>query len=145
VLRWELPYEPGTLTAIGQTTNGQEICRDTLTTTGPAARVQLLPDVRTLAANGKDICHLEFQVVDAQGLRVPDAASAVTFAVTGPGKILGLGNADVNSVEDCKGNIHSVFQGRGLAILQSGTAAGKVSITATATGLAPASVTLTCQ
>jgi len=38
-----------------------------------------------------------------------------------------------------------VFQGRGLAILQSGTAAGKVSITATATGLAPASVTLTCQ
>jgi len=68
--------------------------------------------------------------------------SEVAFALTGPGKILGLGNGDVNSVEDCKKNTHHAFQGRGLAILQSTTAAGEITLTASAPGLAPATVTI---
>jgi beta-galactosidase len=80
--------------------------------------------------------------LDAQGVRVPDAAPEVTFALTGPGKILGIGSGDVNSVEDCKTNLHRAFQGRGLAILQTTTTPGGITLQATAPGLESASLTL---
>jgi beta-galactosidase len=75
-------------------------------------------------------------------VRAPDAGSEVSFALTGPGNILGLGNGDANSVEDCKANTHRAFQGRGLAILQTTAAPGDITVQATAPGLEPASVTL---
>lgn len=141
ILRWEIPYEPGRLTAVGRI-NGQEACHYTLQTTGAPTGLKLLPDSLQLQADGKDICHLEFQVVDAQGLRVPDAEPEVTFKITGPAKVLGIGNGDVNSVEDCKTNAHHAFQGHGLAILQTTASPGDILVNATSPGLTPASVTL---
>ncbi len=111
-------------------------------TAGAPARIELLPDAKQLHADGKDICHVEFRIVDAQGVRVPDAKPEVSFNLTGPAKILGIGNGDVNSVEDCKTNTHHAFQGRGLAILQTTANAGDITLKATATGLEPASLTL---
>lgn len=140
-LRWEIPYEPGTLQAIGWR-DGREVCRYALQTAGEPARIELLPDVTQLRADGKDICHLEFQITDTRGIRVPDAAPKATFKVAGPAKILGIGNADLDSVENCKTNIHAAFEGRGLAILQTTASPGDIIIKATAPGLAPGSATL---
>jgi beta-galactosidase len=139
-LRWEIPYEPGTLKAIGRDENGRELCHFDLQTAGAPARVELLPDAKQLHADGKDVCHVEFWIGDAHGVRVPDAATEITFALTGPGKILGIGNGDVNSAEDCKTNTHHAFQGRGLVILQTTTAPGDITVQATAPGLEPGSV-----
>jgi hypothetical protein len=141
VLRWDIPYEPGILQAIGRV-EGREVCRYVLQTAGAPARIELLPDTPELHADGKDICHLEFQIVDAQGVRVPDEAPDVNFNITGPGKILGIGNADLNDVEDCKGAVHRAFQGRGLAIMQAAASPGDITVRASAPGLAPAQVTL---
>lgn len=140
-LYWDLPYKPGVLQAVGLD-RGHEVCRYTLRTSGAPTRVELLPDTMQLHADGKDICHLEFQIVDAQGLRVPDAAPEVTFSMTGPGKILGIGNGDVNSVEDCETNTHAAYQGRGLAILQSTEIPGDITVKASGPGLEAASVTI---
>jgi beta-galactosidase len=141
MMRWTIPYAPGTLKAVGRS-NGVELCSFTLQTAGPAKRIQLLPDASRLAADGKDICHLEFRVVDANGVRVADAAPEVTLAVTGPAKLLGMENGDLNSPEPYQGPTRKALHGRGLAIYQSTTAAGKVSITANAPGLEPAIVEL---
>ena len=142
LLRWEIPFEPGTLKAIGRDENGRELSHFLLQTAGAAARLELLPDAKQLRADGKDICHVEFRIVDAQGVRVPDAAPEVGFALAGPGKILGIGNGDLNSVENCKTNTHRAFQGRGLAILQTSTTPGDIILQASAPGLEPASVVL---
>jgi len=144
VLRWGIPYEPGTLQAIGRA-DGHEVCRRTLQTAGTLARVELRPDSAQLQADGKDVCHLEYQIVDASGVRVPDAVPLVAFELTGPGKILGIGNGDVNSVEDCKTNTHRAYQGRGLVILQTTASPGEISVTATSPGLQPASVKLSSR
>ncbi len=130
IMRWEIPYVPGTLAAVGSS-DGQDVCRCELQTAGPPARIALLPDQTQLHADTKDICHLEFQVVDAQGIRVPDAAPEVTFALTGPAKILGIGNGDNFSVEDCKTNTHATYQGHGLAILQATDTPGAITTKAT--------------
>jgi len=139
VLRWEIPYEPGTLEAVGLA-GGLEACRYTLHTAEAPARIELLPDQPGLHADGKDVCEVEFRIVDAHGVRVPDADPQVNFEVTGPGRVLGIGNGDVDSTESCKSNQHHAYQGRGLVILQSTAETGDIGIKATAPGLDAASV-----
>jgi beta-galactosidase len=141
VLRWTVPYEPGVLKAVGRASGG-EVCEYTLKTAGPASRIELMPDTTRLHADGRDICHLEFRVVDAQGVRVPDAESEVTFEISGPAALLGIENGDLNSPELYQGPTRKAYHGRGLAILRSTTTAGKVRITATAPDLEPATVEL---
>lgn len=141
VLSWQVPWQAGTLTATGYR-DGKEICHYTLQTAGAPARIELLPDTTQLRADGKDVAHVEFRIVDAQGVRVPDAAPGVTFEMSGPARLLGLGSGDLNSTENCKTDTHHAFQGRGLAILQSTAIPGGITLKAAAPGLAPASVTL---
>jgi beta-galactosidase len=144
VLRWQIPFEPGELKAVGRA-NGRDVCDYSLKTAGAAARIELLPDVTQLRADGKDVCHVEFRVMDENGVRVPNADAEVKFDLTGPAGIIGIGNGDVNSTEDCKTNTHRAFQGRGLAILQTTAASGGITLKASAPGLEPASVTLQSQ
>ena len=141
VLRWQVPFEPGTLKAVGRA-NGQDVCHYELNTAGPATRIELLPDTTELRADGKDAGQVEFRIVDENGVRVLDATPEMTFAMTGPARLLGIGNGDLNSTEDCKANTHRAFQGRGLVILQTTPDAGEITLQATAPSLAPASVTL---
>ncbi len=145
VLHWEIPYEPGKIEATGRDTNGQALCHYALQTSGPPARIQLLPDATQLRPDGKGICNLEYRIVDAQGVRVPDATPEVTFALTGPVRLLGLGNADLNDVENEKANRHRAFQGRGLAILQTTGDSGQITIQASSPGLVAGKVTLQSQ
>jgi beta-galactosidase len=138
-LNFRVPFEPGVLEARGLR-NGQTECAFTLKTAGPAARIELLPDVNELHADGRDICHMEFQVVDAQGVRVPDAEPDVKFTVAGPARIIGLENGDLNSPATGKDGLRKAYRGRGLAIVQSTRETGKVRFTAQSDGLKEASV-----
>ncbi|MGA2853205.1 MAG: glycoside hydrolase family 2 TIM barrel-domain containing protein [Verrucomicrobiota bacterium] len=140
-LRWQVPFEPGTLKAVGRA-NGRDVCDFALKTAGPPSRIELLPDVTQLRADGKDVCHVEFRILDAAGVRVPAAEPEVKFEMTGPAGIIGIGNGDLNNSENCRGDTHRAFQGRGLAILQTTTTPGGVTLKATSPGLESASVTL---
>ncbi len=144
VLAWQVPYEPGVLKAVGRK-DGKDVCEFVLRTAGAAGQVKLSPDAVRLNADGKDICHLEFQITDASGIRVPDAEHEVTFSVDGPAEIIGIENGDLNSLDDPKNNVHRAYQGRGLAILQSARQAGKVRVTAQAEGLESASVEINVE
>ena len=141
VLSWQIPFEPGTLKAVGRA-NGQDVCSYVLKTAGSPSRIELLPDATQLRADGKDVCHVEFRIVDENGVRVPNADAEVKFDLTGPAKIIGNGNGDLNNSENCQGDTHRAFQGRGLAILQAGTVPGSITLKATAPGLESANVTL---
>jgi len=139
VLTWEVPFRPGVLGAVGRNA-GREVCEFSLTTAGPAARIVLTPDTVRLSADGKDICHVEFQITDDQGVRVPDADHEVTFDVDGPGQIIGIENGDLNSLDDPRDNLHKARQGRGLAFFQAAREPGKVRLMARAQGLADAAI-----
>ncbi len=141
VLSWELPFEQGSLKAVGFK-DGKAVSEFALRTAGPAARIQLLPDATDLRAGGHDICHVEFRITDAHGIRVPDAGQPVTFEVTGPAEILGIGNGDLNNSENSTGRAHKAYQGRGLVILEAGTTAGSITLKVSAAGLDTATLTL---
>lgn len=105
--------------------------------------MELVSDRTSLAGDGYDAQPVTVQVVDAQGRVVPEANQMVKFELVGPGAIMGLNNGDPTCHEPEKGNQHSVFHGLAQVILQSAFAGqGKLTLRATADGLAPAEVTI---
>jgi beta-galactosidase len=92
-LAWMVPYAPGTLSARGYH-GGRAIAETKVETTGAPAAVQLRPDRATLNADGEDVGVFTVSATDAQGRVVPVAANSIHFELSGPGKILGVGNGD---------------------------------------------------
>jgi beta-galactosidase len=141
VLTWQVPFAPGILKAVGLK-EGKALCEFALATAGPAHRIALSLDVTQVRPDGKDICHVEFCIVDDKGVRVPNADQEVTFEISGPAVILGVGNADLNSPDSYQDHVHRAYQGRGLAILRSTTAPGSITLKAAAPGLESTTLTL---
>jgi beta-galactosidase len=139
VLTSQIAFQPGELKAVGQK-DGKDVCEFVLRTAGEAGRIELVPDVNQIAADGKDICHVAFRIVDNKGLRVFAADPNVTFTLEGPGQVLGIGNGDRNSTDDPKDLTHKAFQGQGLVILQSVRQPGRIRLTARVEGLEGASI-----
>jgi beta-galactosidase len=144
-LSWEVSFEAGTLTATGRD-GGKSLSEFSMKTAGPAQRIELLPDTTRITADGKDVCHVEFRIVDAAGVRLPDASDEVSFSVDGPGLIIGVENGNINSTEDYKGTKFRAFQGRGLLILQSTSGgSGAITLKAESPGLDSANITVDTQ
>ena len=139
---WEVPYEQGTLEAVART-DGKEIGRTRVETTGEAVALKLIPDRTSLAGEGLDTMPVTVEAVDAQGRVVPGASPTVTFRTEGPIRLLGLGNGDPNCHEPEQTDTHSLFHGLGQAIVRSQSIAhGDAVIHATSPGLAPSSATI---
>ena len=139
-LNFTLPYAPGTLEVIGLQ-GGKPVCQDRLVTASAAAAVTLAPDRLSATTAFDDVVAVPFTIVDAQGTRVPDAAALVTFAVTGPGRLVSIDNADPASHESFTGPSRTTYKGRGLAYIRA-TGVGPITVNATTPGLKPASVTI---
>lgn len=96
---WNVKYAPGILSAKAFDASGKIIAETKVETAGEPAAIQLTPDRATIAANGEDISLITVSVTDAQGRVVPLASNKIHFELTGPGKILGVGNGDPSSHE----------------------------------------------
>jgi beta-galactosidase len=97
-LAWPVRYAPGSLVARG-CRGGREIAVARVETTGAAAALALTPDRATVTADGRDVAVITVDVRDAAGRIVPTAGQRATFAISGPGKIIGVGNGDPSSHE----------------------------------------------
>ncbi len=97
-VQWKVKYAPGTLLARGYN-GGKEVTTDQVETTGAAVAVQMTPDKAGIRADREDLSVITVQVNDAQGRMVPTAGNEITFEISGPGKIIGVGNGDPSSHE----------------------------------------------
>ncbi len=93
-LEWNVTYAPGTLSAKGYDASGGVIAETKVETTGDPSAVQLTPDRPTINADGQDLSVITVAVTDSQGRVVPVASNKIHFALSGPGKIVGVGNGD---------------------------------------------------
>jgi beta-galactosidase len=100
-LEWQVPYTPGTLEALGYT-NGKKITEDIVNTTGEPAAINLVANKLTINADREDIALVTVQVTDKHNLHVPTADNDITFSISGPGKVIGVGNGNPTSLEPDK-------------------------------------------
>jgi beta-galactosidase len=92
-LKWMVKYAPGTLSAKGFK-GGKVIAETKVETTGEPTAVQLTPNRAAVTADGKDVSVITVSIADSQGRIVPVASNKIHFELSGPGKILGVGNGD---------------------------------------------------
>ncbi|HHX45126.1 MAG TPA: DUF4982 domain-containing protein [Chloroflexi bacterium] len=141
-LTWDLPYEPGTLRAVGMK-DGQVVCVQEVVTAGAPARIALEVDRSSIVANGHDVAHVTVRVLDAQGTLVPVADHEVAFTVEGEGTLIGVDNGNPASHEPFQATRRQAFHGLCLAIVQATRAPGEVRVAAASQGLQGDSVTIT--
>jgi beta-galactosidase len=150
-LSWDVPYEPGTLRAVGYKISGtggrggataQVVATAEVHTAGPAAAVVVTSDKNALQADQRDVANLTVEIVDAAGNVVPTAANEITVDVQGPARLIGLDNGDMTDHTPYQSPQRKVFNGLALAILQSTAQTGDIRIHVTADGLKDATVTL---
>ena len=136
-LKWVVNYQPGTLEAIAYK-NGKKLSKK-IETTGAPAEVVMTPYKTTMLADGQDVSVINITAFDQQGREVPDAGNKIEFFISGPGKIIGVGNGDPSSHEpdQCVDGAweRSLFNGKCQVIVQSTKASGTIHLEARAAGL----------
>ena len=120
-LEWKVKYAPGKLEAIAYK-RGKKLTAK-VETTGAPAEVVLTPYKTTMLADGTDVTVMNIAIIDREGREVPDANNMVRFTISGPGKIIGVGNGDPSSHEPdkCMDGAwqRSAFNGKCQVIVQS--------------------------
>lgn len=138
-LVWDVPYQPGTLHAIGKK-DGEAVCEQTIVTAGAPAQIELSVDRKTIAADGRDVAHFTVHVLDEASNFAPTAENLITFDVAGEGRIIGVDNGNPASHEPFQTDQRIAFNGLCLAIVQSTPTPGKIRMVARAEELVQASL-----
>ena len=110
---------------------------------GAAAKLVLKADRAAITADGRDLSFVEVDIVDAQGVVVPQANNSVSFTISGPGTLVGLDAGDATNHDSYKGTSHAAFSGKLMAIVRSTTTAGSITLNATSGSLTGSSVNVT--
>jgi beta-galactosidase len=135
-LMWQVPYEPGTLKAVAYRA-GKQVAADEVRTAGAPARIRLVADRASIAADGDDLSFITVRVEDKDGNLCPAADNLVRFRVTGAGVIRAVDNGNAATEEPFQADHRKAFSGLALVIVNA-NGAGKIRVEATSDGLASA-------
>lgn len=130
--KYELTYEPGTLTA--KAYYAQEEYTHVLQTAMEATGLQVEADRDSLNANGSDIVFITVELHDKNGMVNMQAAKEVTVNVTGAGTLQGYGNADPFFEGNYQQNTAMTYEGRIQAAVRAGFEAGEIIVKFAAEG-----------
>ncbi|HEV2645532.1 MAG TPA: beta-galactosidase GalA [Acidobacteriaceae bacterium] len=143
-LTWSVKYAPGAIEARGSN-GGKVVLTERRETTGAAAKLVLRANRAKLNADRMDTSAVTVEIQDADGRLMPTASHKIEFKLTGPGKIIGVGNGDPACHEADRPDapnaaMRSAFNGLCLALVQSNAEAGTIHLEASAQGLTSATV-----
>ena len=142
---FEVPYEPGTLTA-RCFDDSMETASETIKTVGKPAAIRLKADRSAIKADRNDLSYIMVEITDAEGNIVPYANDVlVNFEVIGNGEIAGVGSGSPTDMSSFQQPRKKTWQGRCLAILRPKGEPGKITLNAKADGLQESSVEITTK
>jgi beta-galactosidase len=131
---WQVPYEPGTLKAIGYL-NGQKTAEWKLITAGEPSKIHLTADQQVLKADGQDLSYVTVEITDKNGIINPQFNDLINFSVEGEGTIAAVGNSNPISMESFQQPYRKAYEGRCLVIIRSNKTAGQIILHASGKGL----------
>jgi beta-galactosidase len=143
-LAWNVKYTPGTIEARGYK-GGKLMMTAKRETVGTPAKLVMTADRGEISADGEDVAMFAVEVRDAEGRIVPITDNEVTFRMTGAGNLIGVGNGDPTDHGSDKATSRKAFGGLCAALVQSAKKAGDITLEASASGLTPATVTISAK
>jgi len=138
---WDVAFVPGTVQAAAYN-EGKRVAQETLRTAGNAARIRLISEQRSLASSFDAIGFVRVEVTDAKGTLVPAAKDLITVKIAGPGVLAAFDNGDNSDHTPFNAPDRKVLGGRALLMLRANGEAGTIKVTASAPGLATATLGL---
>ncbi len=135
---WHVPYEEGILEAVGD-----KSVRDVRSSFGDSASLRLTASADCLKADGKDLCFLTAEALDAQGRTVENAVDRIRVSVEGKGCLMGLDNGDSTDPDGYQVSARRLFGGKLLIIVGALDEPGEICVRISSPGLNPAEKTLT--
>lgn len=136
---FEVPYEPGELTAVGYE-NGKELSRMTLETAGEAKSIVLKPETDAVPACPKNFIYVNMEFVDEKGRRVPYVEKSATAKVEGEGTLAAFASSIAATEENYTTGSFTSRDGRLQAIIRSTGKPGVAKLTVSSEGFADATV-----
>ena len=140
-LRWDdVVYAPGELKVVAYK-NGKEWATDIVKTTGPAVMLELTADRNSVQADGRELAFITVQIVDKDGMRVPEANNNIRFTVSEAGTLAAAGNGDPTDHTSFSSDRYNAFHGQCLVIVRSHKGKeGVIHLKAESDGLAGAEI-----
>lgn len=138
---WRVPFTPGTLKAISRK-NGKTVLERTIKTAGPAYKIELTADRKTIQAGGKDLCFVTARITDKEGNLVPDADNLINFSITGNARLAATDNGYQADTLTFLSPQRRAWKGMALAIIRSAPKKGNSTLMATAPGLISGTIAL---
>jgi len=135
-LKWnDAIYQPGSIKVVGYDRQGGALCEKEIRTAGSPYRIELIPDRKTIRADGEDLAFVSVRIVDQQGYFCPRADNLIKFQVQGQGSIACVGNGDPTSIESYQSHQRRAFHGLCLVVVKSARQAGEIRLLASSSGL----------
>lgn len=138
---FETVYRPGKLEAISFM-NGREVSRAVLESAGTPDSIAVVPEKTSAAADGHDMIYVNVEILDCNGLRVPDASIALSAEVSGPFSLSGFGTGNPITDENYTDSDTVSYRGHAMAVLRTGYEKGEGTLTLRAEGMKPVSISL---
>ncbi|NLJ00669.1 MAG: glycoside hydrolase family 2 protein [Bacteroidales bacterium] len=142
-LMWmDTRYEPGTVKVVAYDEDGNAVAEKEIRTAGKPHRLVLEADRTTIEADGKDLSFITVSVVDRDGNPCPNVNELVRFNVKGAGTYRAGANGDATSLDLFHLPQMHLFNGKLVAIVESGETPGTITLEATSRGLRKANITI---
>ena len=109
---WRVTFEPGEVKVVARKT-GQVVGEQVIRTAGQPERIRLSVDYQ-----GKDLCFVNVDVVDAKGNLCPLAEDQIYFSVDGNAEIIGTDNGCQTSMQSFKAPQRKAFFGRCMVVVK---------------------------
>ena len=109
---WRVKYEPGEVRAVSRK-DGKVVCEQTICTAGQPAAVRLSVDYQ-----GKDLCFVCVDIVDAQGNLCPWAEDQVYFSMDGDAEVVATDNGCQTSMERFTEPKRKAFFGKCMVVVR---------------------------
>lgn len=135
-------YAPGKLEAVAYDRSGKETSRSMLRTAKGKTVIKLKPEREELNANGQDLCYLNIDLCDENGMTKSSVDQKVTVTVEGNGTLQALGSARPHMAENFYSDTHTTYYGKALAIIRAGYEPGEIKVKVSGKGLEEAKVTV---
>lgn len=150
-LSWKTVYRPGAVKAVGYK-DGKKLLASTVETAGAPARISLAADRSAIRADNRDVAVCNIELQDKKKRFVPTACNDLMITVSGPVRILGVGNGDpayqaMERPGDANARTYQVkaFNGLAQVLLQSTGEAGEATLTVVSENLPETSCVLKLQ
>lgn len=128
-LMWDdVRYTPGEVKVVAYDAHGIPVQEAVMRTAEEPAQIRLVPDRRTLKADGEELCFVTVSLVDKHGTELPTSDDKMSFEVAGAGKFKAVCNGDATSLESFTEPSMKLFSGKLVVVLQAGTKRGKIKL-----------------